>query len=139
MKHSLWVEISFADKYIKYFLKNGTLIELNLTSSEYFVVQFLITVNKKLSFYEIKKLIPIEPKQLHLIIKSLVEKKILEREFKDKTSEIWVPNHSKDTINYKMLSNYKVLNSYFSEEKTKLLLELLKEFNMKCRIGLGRK
>ncbi len=138
MKHSLWVEITLADKYIKFFLKNGILNRLGLTSSEYFVLQLLIEIEKKVSFYELKKIIPLEPKQLHLVIKKLVEKKFLYRKFTKNSSEIWVPIRSKDLILKTMNENHQLLFQHFGDSRLKTLLFLSKEFNDLCRKSLKR-
>lgn len=139
MKHSLWVEITLADKYIKYFLKNGILDKLGLTPSEYFILQLLIEIEKKISFYELKKIVPIEPKQLHLIIKKLVEKEFLLRKFSKNSSEIWVPINSRSLILKAMNDNHQLLFQHFGESKLQALLYLSKEFNDLCRKSLERK
>ncbi len=118
MKYSIWVEIFFADKYIKYFYKTETLKELELTPTEYLVLLFLAQVDRKMSFYEIKKIIPIEPKQLHLIIKKLVRQNYIKRLFIDRSSSIWVTSQIKKTLFKFLDENYDILNEFFDNNKS---------------------
>ncbi len=139
MKHSIWVEIFFADKYIKYFYRAETLKELELTPTEYLVLLFLAQVDRKMSFYEIKKIIPIEPKQLHLIIKKLVRQNYIKRLFIDRSSSIWVTPQIKKTLFKFLDENYDILNEFFDNNKSRELFMLLKEFNDSCRVALDRR
>ncbi len=138
MMHSIWMEVELADRYMKFFLKNGHLEGVELTINEYFVLQFLSSTGRKFSFYEIRKLIPMESKQLHLIIKKLVDKGYLKRNYYNYSSEIWITEYSKKIVDEISKTHYELLKNKLSDQKVNDLMILLKELNDQWRIILDR-
>ena len=95
----LWYHISYLEKLIKRIVrKNSYLKELNLTSTEYFITEYFIIHNEALSFYQLRNLLPMDDRQLHLNIISLIKKGYLQREYIGKSSRIFMDDDAKDKI-----------------------------------------
>lgn len=102
----LWYYVYYMEKLIKRKIKeNVDFKKLNLTPTEYFVMQYFIIHKKSVSFYKLRNLLPIDDRQLHLNITNLVNKGFLKREYIGKSSKIFIENDIKIKIENIAYSN----------------------------------
>lgn len=117
-EYSLWYHIFYLEKMTKIFLKEGALKALNLTPTEYFLAQYFFINDRPISFYQLRNILPvIDGRQLHGTIKNLVDKGVLERNYKEGSSEIVINKEFKEKIKESNYLNYNDVKEVLSEEK----------------------